>query len=109
MMPTNEGLLAAREVKVGSQLTVVNEAGITEQSEVIDISKKEITGLANVLTGEETIVVNGIVGSIFAESTYKGVAGIVRPVVQLAFAIGGARAARFTYRSGEKVANMVMA
>ena len=46
-----------------------------------DVSKSETSGLANVLTGPETIVVNGIVGSIFAESTFKGVAAIGRPAV----------------------------
>ena len=85
MMPVhNEGkeeLLPAREVKVGSHLTVVNDAGNTELSEIIDVSKSETSGLANVLTGPETIVVNGIVGSIFAESTFKGVAAIGRPAV----------------------------
>ena len=99
-----EELLPARDVKVGSHLTVVNDAGNTELSEIVDISAAETTiGLANVITGPETIVVNGIVGSVHAETTFKGVAGVLRPVVKLAYTIGGARAARYTFRAAEAI------
>ena len=98
----NDELLPARDVKVGDQLTVVNDAGETELSEVIDISAAEATnGVANILTGPETLVVNGIVGSVYAETTFKGVAGVGRHVVKFAYSVAGARAARYTYRTAE--------
>ena len=106
MMPVHsdgkEELLPAREVKVGSHVTIVNAAGITELSDVVDVSAAEVTGgLVNILTGAETIVVDGVVGSVYAESTFKGAAGVLRPVVNFAYKVAGARAARYTYRAAE--------
>ena len=97
-----EELLPARDVKVGSHLTIVNDAGATELSEVIDVSAAPAPrGVANILTGPETLVVNGIVGSVHAETTFKGAAGVIRRVVKFAHAIAGTRAARYVYRTGE--------
>ena len=99
-----EELLPARDVKVGSHLTIVNDAGATELSEVIDVSAAEAPrGVANILTGTETLVVNGIVGSVLAETTLKGAAGVVRKAVLFANNIAGTRAARYVYRAGEKL------
>ena len=107
MMPVHsegkEELLPARDVKVGNYLTIVNETGNTEISEVVAVStvERSVGGLANILTGAETIVVNGVVGSVHAETTFKGVAGVLRPIVKFAYNIAGARAARYTYRTAE--------
>ena len=102
MMPVDGELVPAREVKAGSHITVVNAAGIAELSEVVDVSAAELTGgLVNILTGAETIVVNGVVGSVHAETTFKGAAGVLRPVVNFAYKVAGARAARYTYRAAE--------
>ena len=99
-----EELLPARDVKVGSHLTIVNDAGATELSDVIDVSAAEAPrGVANILTGPETLVVNGVVGSVHAETTFKGAAGVVRKAVLFANDIAGARAARYVYRTGEMI------
>lgn len=97
-----EELIPMREVTPGSHITVVNDEGNTELSEVVDVRAVEaVEGVANITTGSETLVVNGIVGSIHSEFTFRGIGDAVRPVVKLLNEVAGTRAARQAYRSAE--------
>ena len=58
-------------------------------------------GLANVLVGPEEIVVNGIVGSIFVESSFKGLHGLCVKLVRVSYAAAGPMVARLVYRAEE--------
>ena len=67
-------LVPARLIRPGDKVEVVNGEGLTMLDEVIDVSpadQSSVKGLANIITGTETIVVNGIVGSIHSENTTK--------------------------------------
>ena len=66
--------MPARLIKPGSLVEVINDDGLTIMDEVIEVSPADpnsIKGLANVITGTETILVNGIVGSTLAESSTR--------------------------------------
>ena len=70
----NQELVPARLIKPGSLVEVINDDGLTVLDEVIEVSQVDpnsIKGLANVITGTETILVNGIVGSTLAESSTR--------------------------------------
>ena len=70
----NQELVPARLIKPGSLVEVINDDGLTILDEVIEVSAADpssIKGLANVITGTETILVNGIVGSTLAESSTR--------------------------------------
>jgi hypothetical protein len=71
-----EELIPARLVQPGSYVKVVNADGNLELSKVISVTPTDAhssRGLANVIVGTENIVVNGIVGSMWAESSFKGI------------------------------------
>ena len=70
-------LVPARLIRLGSKVEVLDADGFTMLDEVIDVSpadQSSVKGLANIITGTETIVVNGIVGSIHSENTTKTLA-----------------------------------
>ena len=93
-------LVPAGKVQPGMQIEVVGELDdrkciLTEVVSVDLVASTSIEGLANVLTASETIVVNGIVGSVLTESC------AVRPARKLLKAVNsimGTRVARCTYR-----------
>ena len=100
-------LVPAGKVQPGMQIEVVDELGfekraLTEVVSVDLVDQNSIEGLANVLTASETIVVNGIVGSVLTESC------AVRPARKLLKAVNsimGTRVARSTYRLMEWALN----
>ena len=67
-------------------------------AEVVAITQVDpttVNGLANVITASETVIVNGIVGSVLSET------GSTRPARKLLNAVHrimGTRVTRFTYR-----------
>ena len=70
-------LVSARLIRPGSWVEVIDNDGLTILDEVIDVSPADpssIKGLANIITGTETIVVNGIVGSTHSENTTRTLA-----------------------------------
>ena len=70
-------LVTARLIRPGSWVEVIDNDGLTILDEVIDVSPADpssIKGLANIITGTETIVVNGIVGSTHSENTTRTLA-----------------------------------
>ena len=70
-------LVPARLVRPGSQGEVTSGDGLTMLDEVIEVSPADpstIKGLANIHTGAETIVTNGVVGSTHSEYTTNTVA-----------------------------------
>ena len=93
-------LVPAGKVQPGMQIEAVAELNdrkciLTEVVSVDVVDSNSVYGLANVLTASETIVVNGIVGSVLTESC------AVRPARKLLKAINsimGARVARCSYR-----------
>ena len=54
-----------------------------------------VNGLVNVLTGTETIIVNGIVGSIFSK---LGANSTARTIMNASYKIAGVKATRYIYR-----------
>ena len=97
-------LTPARLVRPGSKLTVMNDKGSTVLDEVIDVSPADpssFSGLANIVTSTETIVVNGIVGSMYAESSMKGFKFTCYKTLKVINDIAGARVARAAYRGVE--------
>ena len=83
----------------------MNSDGLTMLDEVIDVSPADpssIKGLANIHTGTETIVVNGIVGSSLAESSTSTLAmRIARHGLHLVNKLAGPNFARSGYRMAE--------
>jgi hypothetical protein len=70
-------LVPARLIRPGDKVEVLNGEGLTMLDEVIDVipvDPASIKGLANVITGTETIVVNGVVGSTVSENTTRTLA-----------------------------------
>ena len=70
-------LVPARLIKAGNKIEVMSDDGLIILDEVTDVSPADpssIKGLANVITGTETIVVNGIVGSTHSENTTRTLA-----------------------------------
>ena len=70
-------LVPARLVKPGDWVEVMNDDGLTTLDEVIDVSQVDpssIKGLANIITGTEKIIVNGVVGSTHSENTTRTLA-----------------------------------
>ena len=100
---TAEELIPARMVKPGNYLTIVNERGDSELSEVIDVSVADPSqiGLANVITEcpNETIVVNGIVGSYVVERNLKGTQGVIRQTLKTIYPIFGMKATTSTFKA----------
>ena len=70
-------LVPVRLVRPGDLVEVINDDGFTILDEVTDVSKADLSsvkGLANIITGAETIVVNGVVGSTLSENTTRTLA-----------------------------------
>ena len=70
-------LVPARLVRPGNWVEVMNGDGLTMLDEVIEVSPADpstVKGLANIHTGAETIVANGVVGSTLSENTTRTMA-----------------------------------
>ena len=74
---------------------VCQEKCLTEVVAITQVDPTTVNGLANVVTASETVIVNGIVGSVLSET------GSIRPARKLlktVHSILGTRVTRFTYR-----------
>ena len=98
-------LVPARLVRPGSQVEVTTGDGLTMLDEVIDVSPADpssVKGLANIHTGAETIVVNGVVGSTLSENSTRTLARrIARRGLHLLNSVAGPNATRHGYRMAE--------
>ena len=83
----------------------MNSDGLTMLDEVIDVSPADpssIKGLANIHTGAETIVVNGVVGSTLSETSTGTLARrIARRGLHLLNSVAGPNVTRRGYRMAE--------
>ena len=95
----------ARLVRPGSQVEVTSADGLTMLDEVLDVSPADpssIEGLANILTGTDTIVVNGVVGSTLSENSTRTLARrIARRGLHLLNSVAGPNVTRHGYRMAE--------
>ena len=98
-------LVPARLVRPGSQVEVTSGDGLTMLDEVIDVSPADpsaVRGLANIHTGTETIVVNGVVGSTLAETSIGTMTmRIARRGLHLLNSVAGPNVTRRGYRMVE--------
>ena len=98
-------LVPARLVRPGSQVEVTSGDGLTMLDEVIDVSPADpsaVRGLANIHTGAETIVVNGVVGSTLSEFTIGTLAKrIARRGLHFLNSVAGPNVTRRGYRMAE--------
>ena len=98
-------LVPARLVRPGSQVEVTTGDGLTMLDEVIDVSPADpssVKGLANIHTGAETIVVNGVVGSTLSENSTRTLARrIARRGLHLLNSVAGPNVTRHGYRMAE--------
>ena len=95
----NAELVPAGKVLPGMQIEIFDESvGKCVSTEVIAINpvaSTTVEGLANILTASETIVVNGIVGSVLTESC---AARPARKLLKAVHSVMGTKVARCTYR-----------
>ena len=94
-----EQLIPAGSVQPGMSLFLANDQkGLTTVTEVTVMDPSTTRGLANILTGTETIVVNGLIGSHLAVSNVKSRA---RFVLKKLHSVIGAKGTRCVYRAME--------
>ena len=65
---------------------------------VAPVEANTVKGLVNILTGDETVIVNGIVGSVLTETNIDTNA---RMLMRMIYPIAGVKATRYLYRSVE--------
>ena len=98
-------LVPARLVRPGNWVEVMNGDGLTMLDEVIEVSPADpstVKGLANIHTGAETIVANGVVGSTHSEYTTNTVARkFARYGLVLLNQLAGPEVTRKGYRMAE--------
>ena len=92
-------------MKTGDYLSVVNDSGSVELTEVTCVTQQNSSsGLVNVLTGSETIIVNDIVGSVLTKRILgRESAGInFLQSFRAIHSVVGSRAGRCIYRMVER-------
>ena len=103
MVLVHEGLktelIPAGKVQQGMQIQIVDEIGgecvLTDVTSVSPVAPNTVEGLANILTASETIIVNGVVGSVLSEKTTTRPG---RKVLKAVHRVLGTKVARCTYR-----------
>ena len=93
-------LLPAKKVQAGMKIEVMDDEnfGKCTLSEVLSITQVVATkydGLANILTSSETIIVNGIVGSVHTETSAERPG---RKLLKTVHSLMGTIITRWTYR-----------